>query len=232
MDREKTFQQVLNQIGLIKEISLKRGWELTQDLLLEAPASEDEILWVEKELGIDIPDDCKDLFRLSKHLEFRYEFFEAMPADFRNNFSGEICWNLNQLKEQQDNFREWVEVLSLVPANNNPESAKDIQKRWINMIPLIEIANGDFILICTSTRHVIYFSCQENAMHGRKIGNNLWEFLEFYSRIGFAGGESWQLEPFFGNEEKNVHVKEELVDKFEEWLQSANLQSIGRPAQH
>ncbi len=51
-------------------------------------------------------------------------------------------------------------------------------------------------------------------MHGKMLGKNLWQFLDFYSRIGFAGSEDWQLEPFF-DYDLNIMVTEgEKVDRF------------------
>lgn len=216
MNRREIYEQVLRQVDRIKGIAQKRGWDLPQDLVLEGPATEEEIKHVEQELGMEIPEDYKDLLRFSKHLEFRYEYDEEMPDEFRNNFSGEINWNLSLLKEQQENFKEWLEVLG--PGNGESATAGETEQMWADKIPLIEVANGDIILVGSSPSEVVYFSCQEYAMHGRKLGNNLWEFLEFHSRIGFAGCGDWQLEPFYDMESDEVRVKGESVDRFVEWL--------------
>jgi hypothetical protein len=218
MEHKAVFEQVLSQIGWIKGIIQKRGWDLTQDLVLEGPATEDEIKHVERELGIALPDDYKELFRLSKRLEFRYEYDEEMPTAFQYNCSGEINWNLNLLKEQLEYFREWVEVNALVPAHYDPEAAGETKACWADMIPLIEVANGDIIALGCSLSEVRYYSCQENDMHGRKLGDNLWEFLAFHAKTGFAGSEDWQLEPFFDLASDSVRVKEESVNRFVEWL--------------
>jgi cell wall assembly regulator SMI1 len=222
MDRKEIFEQVLRQVDWIKEVSKRRGWDLTQDLVLEGPATEEEIRRVEQELGMEIPEDYKDLFRFSRRLEFRYEYDEEMPAGFENNYSGEINWNLSLLKEQREELREWVEVVSAVPARSYPATVVETKQVWADKLPLVEVANGDLIVVGGSPSEVVYFSCQEYAMHGRKLSSSLWEFLEFHSRVGFAGGEDWQLEPFFDMEPGGVRVKGESVDRFVEWLKQCD----------
>lgn len=173
---------------------------------------------VEQKLGMTIPEDCKELFRFSRHLEFRYEYDEEMPDGFQDNFSSEINWNLCLLKDQLENFREWVEVVSLVPARHGLEAAGEAREWWADKLPLMEVANGDIIVVGSSPPGVFYFSCKEYEMHGRKLGSSLWEFLEFHSKIGFAGGEDWQLEPFLDLESDSVRVKGGSVGRFVEWL--------------
>ncbi|MCC9168924.1 SMI1/KNR4 family protein [Pontibacter harenae] len=215
-DRRETFEHVLRQVGWLKEVIDKRGWDLTQDLVLEGPVTAAEIQCVEEELGLAIPEECKELFRFARRLEFRYEYDEETPAEFRNNFSGEIGWNLGQLKKLRESLAEWVEILSM--GRDDPASAGEAAQLWAGKVPLTEAANGDIILVGGSPCEVVYFSCREYAMHGRKLGNSLWEFLRFHAGIGFAGGYDWQLEPFYDLESDEARVKEESAGRFAEWL--------------
>jgi len=219
MGQREVFEQVLRQVAWIKGIAQMRGWDLRQDLVLEGPATEEEIKRVEQELGMEIPEDCKDLFRFSKHLEFRYEYDEEMPDEFGSNFTGDINWNLSLLKEQLEYLREWVEVALVVPLHYAPEAAGEAVAWWADKIPLIEVANGDIIAVGGSPAEVFYFSCKEYDMHGMKLAGSLWEFLAFHARIGFAGCEDWQLEPFFDIASDSVRVKRENVARFVEWLE-------------
>ena len=103
---------------------------------------------------------------------------------------------------------------SLDPKFNDTESIQITEKLWQNKLPLIDVPNGDIIVVGDSPSEVIYFSHEGDTMHGKILGQNLWQFLDFYSRIGFAGSEDWQLEPFF-DYDKNIMVTEgEKVDRF------------------
>jgi hypothetical protein len=55
-------------------------------------------------------------------------------------------------------------------------------------------------------------------MHGKKLGENLWDFLEFHSKIGFAGLEDWQFQPFYDFKEDSMKTEGKIVNKFIEWL--------------
>jgi len=51
-------------------------------------------------------------------------------------------------------------------------------------------------------------------MHEKKLGNNLWSFLDFHSRVGFVGSEDWQFEPFFNFEKDKMITSGEKIERF------------------
>ncbi|HEX7906266.1 MAG TPA: SMI1/KNR4 family protein [Chitinophagaceae bacterium] len=213
MTHQETYEQVLDKINWISKIAIRKNWEITRPLYIDRPATMEEIQVVEKHIGQTIPRDLKELFTFAKHLSFSYQFDETLSQEFRQNFSGEIYWNLNTLSEQYDNFKEWVKI-SLDPKFNDTDSIEITEKLWQNKLPLIDVPNGDIIVVGNSPSEVLYFSHEGDTMHGKMLGENLWQFLDFYSRIGFAGSEDWQLEPFF-DYDKNIMVpKGEKVDRF------------------
>jgi hypothetical protein len=213
MTHQETYGQVLEKIDWISKIAIRKNWEITRPLYIDRPATLEEIQVVEKHIGQIIPSDLKELFTFSKHLSFSYQFDETLSQEFRQNFSGEIYWNLDTLAEQYDNFKEWVKA-SLDPKFNDTNSIDITEKLWQNKLPLIDVPNGDIIVVGNSPSEVLYFSHEGDTMHGKMLGENLWQFLDFYSRIGFAGSEDWQLEPFF-DLDKNIMVTEgEKVDRF------------------
>lgn len=213
MTHQETYEQVLDKINWISKIAIRKNWEITRPLHIDRPATMEEIQVVEKHIGQTIPSDLKELFTFAKHLSFGYQFDETLSQEFRQNFSGEIYWNLNTLSERYDNFKEWVKA-SLDLKFNDTDSIEITEKLWQNKLPLIDVPNGDIIVVGNSPSEVLYFSHEGDTMHGKMLGENLWQFLDFYSRIGFAGSEDWQLEPFFDHD-KNIMVTEgEKVDRF------------------
>lgn len=83
----------------------------------------------------------------------------------------------------------------------------------------MDVPNGDIIAVGNNPSEVIYFSHEGDTMHGKILGNNLWNFLEFYSRVGFAGSEDWQLEPFFDFEKNIMMTNSDKVDPYAKLLE-------------
>jgi len=219
MKEEEVFKFILSQISFLKKTIEKRKWDLTQDLILDRPATNEEIADVEKELGIKIPTDYKNLFKLSKHIEFRYQFDEEMPPEFRSNFSGELYWNLDELVAQTKYLNNWI-TASLDPSYNDEASIENTRLIFNNKLPLLKVPNGDVIVIGNNPSEIVYFSHEGDSMHGKILGENLWNFLEFYSRIGFDGSEDWQLEPFYNYKADRMITEGPIVDKYISWLKN------------
>ena len=217
MNERETFDKFVGRVAWIKEIIQRRKWVLKQDLIVEPPATPLEIDEIEKILGQRLPDDYKKLFSFSRRVEFRYQFEEEMPDEFSQLFSGEIYWDLGKLKEQLTNFHAWVEA-SLDPALNDHDAIEVTRRLWPDKIPMIEVPNGDIILIGSSPSEVVYFSHEGDRMHGKRLSDNLWDFLEFHSRIGFIGSEDWQFEPFYDFEMDKMITSGDTVDRFIKWL--------------
>ncbi|MGV3586018.1 MAG: SMI1/KNR4 family protein [Adhaeribacter sp.] len=221
MHQNKVFQQVLNKIEWIKGIAERKGWDIIQDLIYKEPASIDEVNIIEKEIGIQLPKDYKQLFtECSRNFEFRYQFDEETPEEFKGIFSGEIYWNLDRFKEQyNDNYVYWAKDW-LDTSNPDKEALEQEAKILNNKVPLMEVPNGDLIVIGYNPSEVIYFSHEGDDMHGKVLGESLWSFLEFHSRVGFIGSEDWQFEPFFDYEQNKMITIGPKVERFINWLEA------------
>ncbi|MDQ1088363.1 SMI1/KNR4 family protein [Siphonobacter sp. SORGH_AS_1065] len=218
MTEEHIYKQVINKINGILDIAKRKNWAITVKPFIDRPATIAEINSVEEQIGKIIPDDLRKLFLFSRHLEFSYQFDETLSEEFRQNFSGDIYWNLNSLAEQYTNFQEWVKA-SIDPAYNGTRAIEITEKLWQDKLPLMHVPNGDVIAIGDNHSEIIYFSHEGDAMHGKMLGNNLWNFLDFYSRIGFAGSEDWQLEPFFDFDKNMMVTQGDKVERFAELLE-------------
>lgn len=204
MNSTEVYQQVLRKIEWILAIAARKNWEIARQPFIDRPATTAEIHRVEKEIGRTLPDDLKQLFLFSRHLEFGYQFDEKLPEEFRGNFSGELSWNLNTFAEQYAELQEWIKA-SIDPEYNDADAVAITQRLCEDKFPFMQVPTGDVIVVSNDPSEVIYFSHEGDVMHGKTLGNNLWSFLDFYSRIGFAGSEDWQLQPFF-DFERNIMV--------------------------
>lgn len=218
MTEEQTYKQVLEKIKWLQDIAKRKQWTITLKPLIERPATTDEIDSVEKQIGKTLPEDLKRLFLFSKHVEFSYQFGEMLSEEFKQNFSGEIYWNLDSLADQYSNFQEWIKA-SVDPEYNDSEAIEITEKLWQDKLAIMNVPNGDIIAIGNNPSEIIYFSHERDIMHGKVLGDNLWNFLDFYSRIGFAGSEDWQLEPFY-DFDKNIMVTQgDKVERFRQLLE-------------
>lgn len=217
MKEDKIFSKILETVKDLRSIIKKRNWELIQDLIVEKPATEKELEKVEKLIGKNIPDDFKKLFRYSKHLEFCYQFDEKMPPELREGFSGEISWDLNKLVDLIDYYEDWLDA-SLDSEYNDEQAIIITEKMGNNRFPFMSVSNGDIIVMGNSLSEIIYLSHEGDEMHGKKLGENLWDFLEFHCKIGFAGPEGWQFQPYYDFKEDLMKTEGEIVDIFIEWL--------------
>ncbi|MDA9773823.1 SMI1/KNR4 family protein [Saprospiraceae bacterium] len=217
MKEKSTYEKVLKTISGLKAIIDERGWELNQDLIIESSAKEEELEAVEKTIGMEIPSDYRKLFKCSKRVEFSYQFEEEMPIEFRENFSGIVSWNLNSVASMFSYYNDWLEA-SLDPKYNDETPISITQKVGIDKFPFLDVTNGDLIVMGKSKSEIVYLSHEGSKMHGKKLGNNLWDFLEFHIKIGFAGPEDWQFEPFYDFQYDTIKTEGKKVEKFIKWL--------------
>ncbi len=219
MTQEELFNHLLIQFTWIKSIIKRKNWNLLQNLIIDKPATIIEVRNIEDQLGFSLPEEYKILFtKFSKRVEFRYQFDEEPPKEYQGIFSGEIYWNLDKLVDIHRYFLEWVDA-SLDPSSNDAEAIEITKRLWKKKIPLMQVPNGDIIVIGLDTSEVIYFSHEGDAMHGKTLGQTLFDFLEFHSRVGFIGSEDWQFKPFFNYEQNKMVTKGGKIENFIKWLE-------------
>ncbi len=213
MTPEKTYAQVVDRIEELVGICKRKKWSITQKPIIKRPASIRLIEKIENQIGQSIPEDLKKLFQFSRNVEFSYQFDETLSEEFGNNFSGELYWNLEKLPNQVTEYKQWVKA-SLDPNYNDPIPIEVTRNICSDKIPLLNVPNGDVIVVGKTPSEIVYLSHEGDVMHGKRLGDDLWSFLDFHSRIGFAGSEDWQLEPFFDFEKDEMKTTGGKVDRF------------------
>ncbi len=221
MTPTETFKQLLARIDWIKSIIKRKKWDLIIDVKMEEPASENDVLEVENLIGFRLPEDYRTLFtKCAKSFEFYYQMKDFnIPDEFQNIFSGELSWSLDTLPQMYNHYLLWVEA-SLDPEANDVSVINVTEKIWRQKVPLMNVPNGDIIVVGYNPSEVVYFSHEGGKMHGKRLGNSLFEFLEFHSRIGFIGSEDWQFEVFYDFEKDMMVSNGDKVNSFVEWLNS------------
>jgi hypothetical protein len=217
LDQEKIFENLISRAESLKIIIKKRNWRLQQDLIVGPGASLREVLEIQGDAGINLPLEYIQLFVIARRVEFRYQFKEYPPAEFKGIFSGEIYWNLDTLKSKVQDLKQWIEA-STDPRYND-ESAIAITKEVAgDVAPLMRVPNGDMIVVGRHPAAVIYLSHEGDKMHGKKLADNIWDFLEFQTKVGFIGPEDWQFEPFYDFDRNELIKYGDKVERFLSWF--------------
>ncbi len=79
---------------------------------IDSPASEDQILSVEKEIGLSIPKELRNLIQnYSSHFEFSWflDYSFALPEELSGIFCGDLHWGLDLLPSLIESYRGWIE---------------------------------------------------------------------------------------------------------------------------
>lgn len=152
-------------------------------------------------LGFKIPEQLETLFKeFSKELAFDYQFENEFKKPYHGIFAGGLNWSLDRLYSMYLDYIGWTEAWLDPEMEFEPEEFERQEKIVLNKIPLEEVANGDLIVMDLTNNQVTYLSHEDDYLHGKILGNDLFEYLDFRQSIWFAGNEDWQFEPFFNNE--------------------------------
>lgn len=177
-------------IDAISEAIRSQGGEI-QELIIQPPATKQEIERVEHQLGLPLPSSFKQaLLNLSGEFSFRWFLpdDQELPEPYREIFSGRIHWNLQQLPQIDEGKKGWI--THVFP---NPEDEYD--RVWHDKLAFMEVGNGDywaFDLKGGEDAPVVYLSHEDGPRHGYILAHRFMELLEQGSQIAFVGAEDWQ----------------------------------------
>ncbi|MEI5906969.1 SMI1/KNR4 family protein [Bacillus spongiae] len=214
MDYGVLKQRIETIVKRINEI----GGKIT-DLVIEKPATLQQIEECERLLGLSLPKSFKKvLLEFSSGFNFCWFFPEnyKLQEEFSGIFSGKLHCGLGLIKQVDDEKNSWVDKVFL-----NPNDEYD--KVWHNKLAFYEVGNGDYIAFDLvendNDASVMYLSHDDGEGHGYKLGENFVDFLEKWSRIGFVGGEDWQWLPFTLNQTSGLLPESNSANHFRELLQ-------------
>lgn len=167
----------------------------TDPLTVAPPASTDEILAVEAQLGIKLPASLRNAFlAVSSGMDCFWQLPDnwLMPTALRKIFGGSCNFALNRIVELEKIRLGWIEVVF-------PDPSHPYDAIWHNKLAFQDVGNGDMLAIDItpgSSEEVVYLSHEDGEGHGRRLGADFTDFLARWSQIGFVGAEDWQMLPF------------------------------------
>lgn len=192
--------KVLGRLKKFKEKIEAIGGD-TGTFVFERPAKEEEILIVEEELGLPLPQELRKAFlELSSHMEFEWDIDEeeadiSFSEEFRDSLSGSLNFGLDLLTPLAEDLEDWRE-----DCFSDEEDPYD--KIFYNKLAFQEVGNGDFLAIDlnrASYGKVVYLSHEGSDLHGYVMADSFFAFIEEYTKLGCVGAEDWQWEIFTRN---------------------------------
>jgi SMI1 / KNR4 family (SUKH-1) len=178
--------------------SLSRQGFDTRPLVFRQPASEAELVEVERQLQIELPSSLRGVLAfVSAHVEFRWfaPKDKRFPEPFHQNFSGDIHWSLPLLVQYALDKQQWIETVF-----KNPHHPYD--RVWHDKLAFHEVGNGDYLAIDldpSSQGRVVYLSHDDGQGHGHVLAASFAQLLEGWAPLGCPGAEDWQWMPFTDN---------------------------------
>ncbi|WFD11929.1 SMI1/KNR4 family protein [Tepidibacter hydrothermalis] len=178
-----------------------------RELVIEPPSTKEEIENKEKILGFSLPISFKKiLLNFSRHVEFNWYLPEDvnLPNEFREIFSGEICWSL-----------EWIEDLN--PLVKELESYDGEECELKNKLQFYKVGNGDILAFDMEEdkeQSIVYWSHEEGEIFF--IADSFITYLEKVTELYGIGTEIWQMEPFL--DEKGLNSNSSESNRWKNWF--------------
>ena len=194
------FELFKKRLNLFLEKIEDLGGEV-EPLMIEKPATEEEVKAVEAQLGYTLPPHFREvLLENTAHLDFYWDINDitdegdiSLPDKLVEIFRGQLLFGLDLLLDYEDDRKGWVK--EVYPDYNN-----EYDRVWHNKMSFHQVGNGDYIAIELEPENygkVVYLSHDGSENHGLYIADNFKEFLMNYAAVGCTGGEDWQWEPFY-----------------------------------
>jgi cell wall assembly regulator SMI1 len=199
-----------------KHKAVGRWQEGTPRFVIEPPATEEEIAHIENILEHPIPDSFKRVlstYSAKVNISWQLQSEDKPPEIFREIFSGECCWNLQELPELMETYRKWVDECF-------SDSSNLYDAVWHNKFPVAEVGNGDMIGIDIGEQFgaVFYLSHEDGAGHGYRMGNDFEDFINRIAQIGCVGYEDWQWLPFTSNKDSMIDPQSKNAEVWRKWF--------------
>ncbi|WFD11924.1 SMI1/KNR4 family protein [Tepidibacter hydrothermalis] len=178
-----------------------------RELVIEPPATKEEIENKEKVLGLSLPISFKEiLLNFSRHVEFNWYLPEDanLPNEFREIFSGEICWSL-----------EWIEDLNPLAKEFKSYDGEECELK--NKLQFYQVGNGDilaFDMEQDKEQSIVYWSHEEDEIFF--IADSFITYLKKVTELYGIGTEIWQMEPFL--DEKGLNSNSSESNRWKNWF--------------
>ena len=187
-----------------------------------SPATSDEVSRAETELGVGLPAQLTKVLGWGG-LTGRWQLAEgddgALPAECGEVQWGGVTLSLEEVVRAEMSRRGWIEACF-------PNIADSYEVVWHDKFGFHTIPNGDCLALGTfdDDMAVYYLSHDDGEGHGVRLAPSLEEFVERWSRLGFAGPEDWLLLPFVDVAKGGLVADSTIA---EDWRASLGLRALG-----
>jgi hypothetical protein len=195
-------------------------------LSIEPPATPSEVAAVEQSLGLTLPAALRTTFlEFSAGVLMYWSLQKKAAPPFKDIFSGTCDWSLRGLPTVEEGRKGWISTCF-----PNPEDPYD--RVWHGKLAFGAVGNGDMLAIDLGVpgEPVVYLSHEDSQIHGWRLGDNFFDFLDRSSRLGFVGAEDWQLEPFLGDSTSGLQPDSANGQVWREWFGISNMSEPPGPA--
>jgi hypothetical protein len=147
----------------------RQGWPV--ELTIEPPASDDELRKVPVRA-------LRDLFAGSRFVKL---VFDATSGCRHGAYVWPL-WDLDNLEQRFESWRQfakhWLDVI-----DNSSTLARE-RPRVTGRLPLVHVANGDYVVCANDGTDVIYISHECGRAHGRQLAPTAEAFFERWAQLG------------------------------------------------
>lgn len=191
----------------------------SRQLIFENPASELDIVEIERKLTYQLPNDFRNiLLTVSSHCEFKWFLPQNfhLPDQLKQIFCGELNWGMDLILQLNQNKDGWIKEAF-------PNFDDEYDKVWHNKFVFQEVGNGDYISIDLAPDNygkVIYLSHDDGAGHGYLMAHSYYDLIRNWTKLGCVGGEDWQWLPFCKNKTSGIDPN---CDNAELWYKTIGL---------
>jgi hypothetical protein len=186
--------------------TLNAVWALggeVQELVVEDPATDEEVASVEAKVGTAFPREFRDaLTGMSGRLLFSWRLPREvrLPAGLEEIFAGQLEWGLDLIPQLEDRKRPWV-----TESFSNPDDPYD--RVWHDKLAFQAVPNGDYLALDLSQEgwgRVVCLSHDDGEGHGYVLGRDFLDFLNRWVPLGCPGPEDWQWLPFTKSKDSGI----------------------------
>jgi len=164
-------------------------------LEIAPPATEDEVIAIERALGYPLPASFRTILTaFSKRVSFAWFLPRPfpLPHPLRGIFCGQCQWDIARLLALEEERQGWI--TQVFPNRDDP-----YDRVWHQKLAFMPIQNGDYLTIDLQAGDdgpVVYASHDDGEGHGYAFGANFIDFIDRWTQLGCPGGEDWQILPF------------------------------------
>ena len=189
------------------------------------PASADDLVAVEKEIGRMIPRELREFFlEFASSISFSWtlpnESSEWLPDELSEVQFGEFTLSLKEVLSLLDGWELWQRSAF---ANPEPVIPGFPPYAFEDSFPIIGTLTGDLIVLASGgpkEGDVYFLGHDASGLHWYPLASSFHEFLNVWTRLGCVGPEDTCLEPFYDFSKECLSYTGETA---EEWRRSVGI---------